>query len=388
MTGHELIPVTIASAFTFGMVLALLGSLKLPLAKRLDIDEARVGGFLSAFYLALIPLMLISGLLIDQVGIRWVLVGGVMVTGLAVAYLAMSRTYASSLAAVLFLGVGGACLNTSAIKLMPLAFFGDANPSASLNLGHVFVGLGALVTPTLVDLLIRGLGFRKALGVLALGFLIPFVVGFLTPAQAFAFRHAEAGDLWFVLSNPIVWLAGLVFLLYSPLEGCLGTWATTFLTQLGHSERRAAFLLSGFWLSFLASRLVMSFVQHTMLRENTEPWVILVLAVVAAVVLGNLAGTLARANATRGLLVVGALLGPICPTLAGILFNKFDREQATAYGAMFALGASGNLVLAPLIGMYARGHSIQSALRIPMMMALLLAAGALALGLMLTSLLF
>jgi fucose permease len=388
MTGHELIPVTIASAFTFGMVLSLLGALKLPLAKRLGMDEARVGGLLSAFYLALIPLMLISGLLVDQLGLRWVLAGGIMVTGLAVAYVAMSRTYAACLAGVLLLGVGGACLNTCAVKLMPLAFFGDADPSASLNLGHVFMGLGGLVTPALIDLLLRGLDFRKGVGMLALGLLIPFVVIVMTPGQAFASRQAEGGDLWFVLSSPILWLAGLVFLLYSPLEGCLGTWATTFLTQLGHGERRAAFLLSGFWLSFMGGRLLMSFVQHTMLPENSEPWVIVALAVVAAVFLGNLVGTRGQGSAARGLLFVGALLGPIVPTLAGILFSKFEHEPATAYGAMFALGASGNLVLAPLIGGCASGRSIQAALRIPLIVALLLAAAALVLGLTLSSLLF
>ena len=49
MTGQlDLIPATIASAFVMGMVLALLGSIKLPLAKRLVIDEARVGGLVVA----------------------------------------------------------------------------------------------------------------------------------------------------------------------------------------------------------------------------------------------------------------------------------------------------------------------------------------------------
>ena len=59
MSGLEtLAPVTIASAFAVGMVLALLGSIKLPLAKRLQLNEARVGGLLSALSLALIPMML------------------------------------------------------------------------------------------------------------------------------------------------------------------------------------------------------------------------------------------------------------------------------------------------------------------------------------------
>src|SRR5438128_1488089 len=39
----QLAPVTIACAFVVGMVLALLGSVKLPLAKRLDLTEARIG---------------------------------------------------------------------------------------------------------------------------------------------------------------------------------------------------------------------------------------------------------------------------------------------------------------------------------------------------------
>ena len=48
MNKPELIPVTIAGAFTFGMVLAVLGSLKLPLAKRLNITPTPPPGDTSA----------------------------------------------------------------------------------------------------------------------------------------------------------------------------------------------------------------------------------------------------------------------------------------------------------------------------------------------------
>ena len=44
--------VTASSAFVFGMVLALLGSLKLALAKRMSLGEHRIGGLLSALNLA------------------------------------------------------------------------------------------------------------------------------------------------------------------------------------------------------------------------------------------------------------------------------------------------------------------------------------------------
>ena len=65
-------------------------------------------------------------------------------------------------------------------------------------------------------------------------------------------------------------------------------------------------------------------------------------------VLGNLAGTHARWNAALGLLLVGALFGPIFPTLVGILFEHFDNKhvQGTAFGAMFAI-VTGKLVVPP-----------------------------------------
>src|SRR5207248_3430839 len=99
----------------------------------------------------------------------------------------------------------------------------------------------------------------------------------------------------------------------------------------------------------------------------------------AAVALGNMVGARSRMSAAIGLLLVGAFLGPIFPTLVGILLGKFESARGAAYGAMFSLGAAGNLFLPPLIGVYGRRSSLQRAMRIPMGLALALAAAALVL---------
>jgi fucose permease len=387
MNGHELVPLTIVGAFAVGMILAMLGSIKLPLAQRLGMDEARVGGLLSALNLAFIPMMLISGILVDQLGIRGVLLFGSLVSGLSVFALAMAQRYSACLLAILLIGAGGACVSTGAAKLMPAAFFNGQNPAAALNLGNVFFGMGALITPALAELLMGAIGFRRTLSVMAVLYLGPALAATMTPAQAFAeFDSMKLGDLGVVLGSPILWLTGLVFLLYSPLEGALGTWTTTYLKELGHPERRAALLFSGFWLTFMAGRLLASFLQQTVLPEHSEAGVILVLAILSAVVLGNLAGTQNRASGGWGILLAGALLGPIFPTLVGLLFRKFEvSEHGTAYGAMFAIGSSGSALLAPLIGMYARRHSVRTALRIPLVLALLLAGATLVLALTMSS---
>jgi len=113
-----------------------------------------------------------------------------------------------------------------------------------------------------------------------------------------------------------------------------------------------------------------------------EPWVVVGLALLAAVALGNMTGAPGRGGAAWGLLLLGLFFGPIFPTLVAILLNTFPEGQhGTAYGAMFALGASGSLVVPPLIGAYARKYTVQKALGPTTVVALLLAAAALVLGL-------
>src|SRR6266851_4154545 len=93
--------VTITGAFVFGMVLALVGSLKLALAKRLDIGEARVGGLLSALHLAFIPMMPLVGLLIDRIDVRIVLIAGCLLTAIGFYTLTVRATYNAALASLL-----------------------------------------------------------------------------------------------------------------------------------------------------------------------------------------------------------------------------------------------------------------------------------------------
>ncbi len=371
--------VTIAGAFVFGMVLVLLGSIRLLLAKRFDLSEGRVDWLVSALNLSLIPMMLVSGMVIDRLGVKNVLLVGSLLTALAVWMLAISTTSLRALGSILLAGVGGACLSTGSIVLMRAAFFTNIE-AASQNLGNVFFGLGALATPTLAEFLIERLGYRRALSLLAVLCLLPALLAALTAGGAF--EEPKAANLETVFRRPVLWLTGLVLFLYVPLEGLLGNWATRYLTDRGFGARWAEWLLAGFWLSFLASRLGAAFLQWRVLPEHSsEAWLIVVLALAAAVSLGNLAGARTRFSAAAGCLLVGAFFGPIFPTLVGILFDYFKAERGTAYGAMFAIGAIGNLFLLPLIGIYARRSTIQRAMRIPLVMALLIALVALVLAL-------
>src|SRR5436305_9544992 len=105
---------TIGAAFVFGMILALLGSLKLALAKRLNLGEGRVGLLLAALNGAVIPLMLLAGVLIDLLGVKWVLILGSVVTALAVGTMGVRPTYGRAFGSLLLAGLGAAGLGVAA----------------------------------------------------------------------------------------------------------------------------------------------------------------------------------------------------------------------------------------------------------------------------------
>jgi len=373
MIGSQaVLAVTISSAFLFGMVIVLLSCLRPQLATRLGVEEERVGGLWAALNFFLVPLTLLGGILADAWDVRGVVLVGSLLTALALVGLLTATTARGGLLAFLIMAAGGGFLSAGAMVLMPRAFFGPYEASASLNMGNVFFALGALVTPALADVLLRVFGFRRTLGFLALACLVPAVLVAFTGRQE-VLGGQQRPEVLSLLLEPTLWLAGLVFFLYAPLEGCLHTWGTSYLQNMGHDERRAGRLLFGFWCAFLAGRLTAAFFQHwRVLPASWDPWLVVVLALCATVVLANLAGTVRRNSAANGLLMLGFCLGPIFPTLVGFLFRVYGNNPGTAFGVMFAIGSAGSVVFAPLIGAHFQRRNSQTALRIPLALGLLL----------------
>jgi fucose permease len=374
--------VTCTAAFVFGMLLALLGAVKLKLAERLGLGEGRVGGLLAALNLALIPMMLLSGVLIDALGVRLVLIVGSLLAAVAVFSLALRRNYLAALFCVLVLGAGTACLSAASVVLMPRSFGLDGHLATSLNLGYVFVALGALMTPTLTDLLLRTLDFRKTLAVLALLCLVPAGVAALLWPEGQRAAPPQAGELVEVLSSFPILLVGIAFLFYAPLEFAISTWGSTYLTaDQGYEESQAAWVMSFFWLAFLVGRLLATLLFHSVPSDTSfAPWLIFLLAVAAAAMMGNLAGAGKPRSAAWGIVLLGLALGPIFPTLIAYALHAAPANaQGTAYGSVFAIGSAGSALLAPLLGLLMRGKSVMRALRLLAPLALLLIIVALAL---------
>jgi MFS family permease len=367
MTGFDLLAwTTAAGGFTFGMLLSLMGSSRKTLKEWLGFSDQQAAGLLSALTLALIPFTLLGGLLVDAWGAKPVLCLGSILASLALVVLVSnsSRSYARTVWAVVIAGAGAGFLNCGTAMLMSRAFFD--NPLASTNLGFIFVGLGALITPVVADLLLQfqRVGYRRTLSVFALLCLVPLVLAVSAGAEP-TITSTSIVHLT-VFTKPSVWLAGVVFVLYGALEGWLSSSAPGYLHRANVGRSKAGLLLAITWLVFLGARFVVAaWMQTGVFDADSGHLMMLVMAVIATVALGNLAGAERHDAVVVWFLLIGAALGPIFPTLVGFLFLYNDpQEYGTAYGLMFAVGTVGSLVVAPLYSAHKTAQTDKTVLRL------------------------
>ncbi|MFH1070413.1 MAG: MFS transporter [Candidatus Glassbacteria bacterium] len=370
--------VAILSVFALGIVFSLIGAIKLKLAEKLGIDDAKVGGLISTLMFTSIFVVLFIGPLVDAWGHKPFAILGFLLSALAIFLFGSLKSYKGVVFACILLGVGGMCVNTVGNTLMPVVLFDGQNAPAALNLGNMFFGLGAFFTPFLAIFLLQKIGLGKTVNLIALIVLVGIIFALVTtsypelPAGGFNIAGAVA-----LLGNPLVLVAALALFCYVGLEASMGGWITTYLTSIGLTENRASGFLSGFWISIMASRLVSSMV----VTPENGALAIAVLAVVAVISIGIMATTKSNGLAGLAVIVTGLAFGPIFPSVVGVTFSKVAPElYGSVFAIIFAIGLLGATILPAWMGILSKGKSIQKSMVIAAVAAALLAVIAVVMG--------
>ena len=380
---HMLTLMQIAALAVAGMCHALLGSVKVPLSRKLEIDEARVGGLVSVFGFTLIPMVLAAGFLVDSLGKQAVLSAGFAMLIVSLVILARLRSYRMALLAVLVLGTGWSALVNVLNVTSPPAFLPPEDiprrMAYAMNMGDFIFGVGAFMTPILVAVLIPKIRLERTFLVLATFAVVPLVLGLGVQWEKLVSNDTEtvAGGLSVLFSDPVVWLCCLAFFCHVPIEASVATWATTLMTDKGVSEGRASMLLSVFWLTFMGSRLI------TALTLPKGADTILVMTMAALCIVFTLVIALGRtAWLTCAMVVVaGLILGPIFPTLIAILLSHVQPSlHGRVVGLFFCIGGIGWTAIPILIGSCAKRTTVQRAFLIATASATILTALCVALG--------
>ena len=164
-----------------GMCHALIGSVKVPLAKQLDIPESRVGQLVSVFGFTLIPMAFAAGYFADNVGRNPVVEAGFVLVIFSVVVLATLKSYKMALVSILLLGTGWSALVNVLNALQGPAFLSAEEASSdrlpfAMNLGDFIFGMGAFVMPIVVTFMIRKVGLRKTFFSFALLVAVPLAL--------------------------------------------------------------------------------------------------------------------------------------------------------------------------------------------------------------------
>ena len=368
----------VAALSIAGMCHALLGSIKVPLARQLQIDESRMGGLVSVFGFTLIPMAFAAGIFADSFGRETVLVAGFVLLILSVLVLAHLKSYRMAVLSVLLLGTGWSALvnvlnATQGPSFLPLDEIAD-RLSYAMNLGDFVFGMGAFLMPIVIGYSLRRMGLRSTFMVFASLIMIPLVLSFLVDWQRIApeetTRLFTFSDL---LHDKIVWICCIAFLFHVPVEACVATWATTLMIDRGVEEKNSNLLLSAFWLTFTVSRLIAAIlmpflallIKERAMNVETDHVVVIGLAVIMlAVVLGLVTSRGKRQTSTL-LILAGLILGPIFPILIAQLYGHVSAELPTmegrAIGLFFCIGGIGWAVVPFVVGKLADRVGLQKA---------------------------
>lgn len=361
---NALLLTMISMQLATGMGAALVGSVKVPLARRLSIDEARVGGLVSLFGFTLVPVIFAAGFLTDLVGRHAVLLVGSTLLAASLVVLGAARSYLAALAGVVLLSSGWSLLINVGNVLTPAAFSADTRGmSYATNISNMIFGIGAFATPLAAALLMRRLALPATLTSFSAFALLPALLSWgidfaaFSPASASSTEPAAPATAN-VLADPLLWWCGLALFFYGPLEASMAAWTTTYLGGQGYRETAAAGLLSAFWLTFVASRLLAALV----LPPSHDTALILGLSLISVAVLAAM--VLARGHAVPGAMVIsaGAAFGPIFPSLVAILLNHVpEAQRGRAVGLLFAIGGVGWALIPIVIGACARKYGVRRA---------------------------
>lgn len=368
-----LLAVAVALSATFiGLLPAMVNGVQKSLQVKLQLPDGRVEWFVRLFYLGWLA-MPVAGLMLETLPGKAILFAGLVAVILGLAWLALVRTTAALAMNGAFLGIGYSCVTTATVSFMPVAFYPDYAhtynlQTASLNLGFMMVGLGALVGPWLVVVMERWWGYRQGLLYASMAAILPAVLVAICDADRFPPPPETIANWLTVFTRPqMAWIA-LAILIYYALESTLEFWPPAFLKSLGYHQRGIRFNLAIFCVAFIVTRGAAAwwFYWH----PSHAVALTIMLVVIAALAFFNLASGFDIGGGTLGFWLLGAAYGPLLPCILGMAMQR--PIPASGLGGLLALGGLDMLLVRPGMSTLSKDRPIRSAMWAPMFLSLAL----------------
>lgn len=336
---------------SIGMVFGSIGPLLVPISETFRLRIAQVGlpivcnsaGFFSA--------SILLALLWKVRRVRIFLIAPSLVASLALASIGLVRTTLLLLAALFLVGISQGLLHTSLD-----CFFSEISGeqrTRRLNWLHVFYGIGAIIGPLLVAIVLTFSDKWRLVYVLVGLLSLPLPILFWRSSLyqgsiSFSPTLTPAGQgLTRPIASPLFWLAALAMLLYVGIEVSFGSWTPVFLTRVRDlSIVSASYAISVFWVSIVVGRFLFGTFFH-----KTNLSLSLVVGTLAAALFSALTFML-KGHIPMILLIAlsGLSISWFYPSVIALGANTFPEHIGFMTGALAASGTSGSMLFPWLIG--------------------------------------
>ena len=192
--------------FTVGIVFYGFPVFYPALAEALGFTRAQLTqGFLIGFLSVGLPFGLVAGVIIDRLGVKWVILAGAVLVGASLILMGfMTRLWQYEVLCVIEV-LGYVLAGPIANQVLVARWF-TARRGRAMGYAYLGLGLGGVVSPLLVNFLIRNVGWRHGLeflGVLILLVLIPVGIGLTRSNPADLGLLADGAERAVTASEPV-----------------------------------------------------------------------------------------------------------------------------------------------------------------------------------------
>jgi fucose permease len=363
------------SLLSYGLCISLAGPALGAIQIHFGVTEGAAGLLFTAQSIGFLCTVLFGGYLADRAGLRLViLTGQALLTG-GLALFAFAGSFTAAVAAYAITGAAGGLIEIAANTLVS-----DLHPDSrvsSLNLLHIFFGLGGLAGPLVSgSLLSAGAGLDRpyiAAAVYSACALILLVTGGVPSRIGAGAEKIDFSTAVSMLKNPFTLLLGLATICYVGVEMGINGWSVLYLERsLDMDKMTASSLLANFWLSMTIGRIACAVLGKKIGEKN-------LLALLALLSCGTYALFLhapTPALAGAGLVGTGLVFSGVFPALLAIGGNAWPRATGTITGLLMSFTGIGFMVVPWLVGMVAARSSITAGMG--MLVALVVALAVLA----------
>jgi fucose permease len=332
----------------FAMTTDSVGVIIPQIVAEFGLSLTAAGAFHYATMAAIAAAAILLGFLADRLGRKPTIVLGLMIFALNSYLFIFGRSFAFFLVLLTISGASIGIFKTGALALIGDISSSTAQHTATMNMVEGFFGVGAIIGPAIVTVLINHQVSWKWLYSIAGTICVVLILIALRVRYPHTMRPSgEAVDLRRTLrmmGNPYALAFGTGALLYVAVEASVYVWGPLYLSDYhGPWTLLAGYAISVFFFLRAAGR----FLGVWLLERFDWTWV---LAVLSFAILGCLAGSVfAGVRAAVILLPLsGLFMSVIYPTLNSKGISCFEKSEHGAVSGVILFFTCGGAVLGPL----------------------------------------